>query len=134
MTTFTEDCLSACFRNDAGGQYNQRNPVCILPVQLYSYLCLCAAVLLFQPPDETEKYIPVRTDLPCHVRPVILSCASYAGCGSRIPLVHDGTVLYLSGYLLIVVLQNRICRPGFLPAAISNGVGVASWYMRFCMA
>ena len=56
---------------------------------LYSYLCLCAAVLLFQPPDETEKYIPVRTDLPCHVRPVILSCASYAGCGSRIPLVHD---------------------------------------------
>ena len=87
------------FLPDAGGQYNQRNPVCILPVWLYSYLCLCAAVLLFQPPDETEKYIPVRTDLPCHVRPVILSCASYAGCGSRIPLVHDGTVLYLSGYL-----------------------------------
>ena len=26
---------------------------------------------------------------------------------------------------LIVVLQNRICRPGFLPAAISNGVGAA---------
>ena len=26
---------------------------------------------------------------------------------------------------LIVVLQNRICRPGFLPAAISNGVGSA---------
>lgn len=62
---------------------------CILPVWLYGYLCLCAAVLLFQPPDETEKYIPVRTDLPCHVRPVILSCTSYAGCGSRIPLVHD---------------------------------------------
>ena len=26
---------------------------------------------------------------------------------------------------LIMVLQNRICRPGFLPAAISNGVGAA---------
>ncbi len=26
---------------------------------------------------------------------------------------------------LIVVLQNRICRPGFLPAVISNGVGAA---------
>lgn len=26
---------------------------------------------------------------------------------------------------LIVVLQNRICRPGFLPAAIGNGVGAA---------
>ena len=26
---------------------------------------------------------------------------------------------------LIVVLQNRICKPGFLPAAISNGVGAA---------
>ena len=26
---------------------------------------------------------------------------------------------------LIVVLQNRICRPGFLPAAISNGVSAA---------
>lgn len=26
---------------------------------------------------------------------------------------------------LIMVLQNRICRPGFLPAAISNGMGAA---------
>ena len=51
---------------------------------------VCALLsFLFQPPDETEQYIPVRTDLPCHVRSVILSCASYAGCCSHIPLVHD---------------------------------------------
>lgn len=35
---------------------------------------------------------------------------------------------------LIVVLQNRICRPGFLPAAISNGVGAAFLVYAFCMA
>lgn len=32
--------------------------------------------------------------------------------------------IYLAAWL-IVILQNRICKPGFLPAAISNGVGAA---------
>lgn len=72
----------------------------------YSYFCLCAAVLLFQPPDETEKYIPVRTDLPCHVVPVILSCASYAGCGSRIPwYTIELFCIYLVTWLIVVLAK-----------------------------
>ena len=52
-----------------------RDPFCILPVQLHSYLRLCPAVFLLQSLDETEKCLSVWTYLPylCVVCPLILS-------------------------------------------------------------
>ena len=102
------------------------NRVCILPVQLYSYLCRCALLSFISAAGWKQKntFLFGRSALPCAACHPILCFI----CWLRFPY-SPGTRLNCSVSIwlpwLIIVLQNRICRPGFLPAAISNGVGAA---------